>query len=135
MRVYLKDLTIEEIIKRLKDGEIIVNELNGDECMMIDGVICSRLNNGSVLINDSISRDDFKFFKTKECFMITETGLYKTRDGRKVLVSNIYDPEEITYKVLGLIEGDSDTTTWTVEGWFESDSNESKDDIVAKWDD
>lgn len=133
MRVYLKDLTIEEIIKRLKDGEIIVNELNGDECMMIDGVICSRLNNGSVLINDSISREDFRFFKTRERFMITETGLYKTRDGRKVYVSSIL--HSATFKVIGLIEGDTETDSWTQYGSNLSDEEEEHpEDIVAKWD-
>lgn len=65
----------------------------------------------------------------EERLEITETGLYKTRDGRKVFVSKVESE-----RLIGIINGEEYTTTWFPNGilnFFEQDGL----DIVSKWKD
>ena len=138
MKTYLKDLAPEEIIKRLKNGEIL-HPVNPDFYIkMIDGVLCEFYNNelkfinvqvGSVYRPDSNEGYDF-YFETEEPFEIKETGLYKTICGKKVFVSQIADDTT----VFGMIEGFSSRDVWDIKGKYMG-NQETILDIISKWED
>ena len=69
MKTYLKDLTPEEIIKRLKNGEVVKIIDRESYYKMIDGVLC-YFGEYSSYISDSI---DFK--KNNVYFYCKETGV------------------------------------------------------------
>ena len=69
----------------------------------------------------------------EEPFKITHTGLYKTRDGRKVFVSFV-DKGENPYATCGVIEEGFTIKTWTRSGRFRI-SEENSEDIVSEWED
>lgn len=132
MKTYLKDLTPEEIIKRLKNGEIIkFDGNNAFHIKMIDGIICRFYNRNNFVINGEFDNDGF-YFETEEPFEIKEAGLYKTRDGRKVFVSDISKNPNRIYKISGIIEGDALSSNWTVYG---SETMGVGNDIISKWED
>lgn len=62
-------------------------------------------------------------------FKITHTGLYKTRDGRRALVSFISD---FVLGIFGVIEGESIGSRWSENGkiWH---GGKHPEDIVAEW--
>lgn len=137
MKTYLKDLTPEEIIKRLKNGEIIKSEEDDDIIIRYyDGVIYSSSKRfGGYKINVSFVTDAAckYYFETEEPFEIKETGLYKTRDGRKVFVSHIGDSDN-TYNVSGIILNDYLSKNWTIKGRINT-GYKGHEDIISKWED
>lgn len=136
MKTYLKNLTPEEIIKRLKNGEIIkFDEDKTFHIKVIDGIICRIVDKNNFVINAVFDNENF-YFETEEPFKIKKIGLYKTRGGRKVFVSDISVNTDRTYKISGIIEGDTLSSNWTVYGSaVESGDYESADDIISKWED
>ena len=64
----------------------------------------------------------------KKLLKITETGLYKTRDGRRVFISNIAN----NFCCAGLIEGQLEIQTWNTDG-INIVYGKSNYDIVSKW--
>lgn len=69
----------------------------------------------------------------KEPFKITHTGLYKTRDGRKVFISRIKRINSELCVASGVIENENIVRCWPTEGTVEED--ETALDIVAEWKD
>jgi hypothetical protein len=134
MKTYLKDLTPEEIIKRLKNGEVIKMKHNKVYIKMIDGIMVRFYPSYKPDINTTINLNDSTFyFETEEPFEIKETGLYKTRDGRKAFVSRIGDSDN-TYNVSGIILNDYSSNTWTIEGRINTGYKDNED-IIGKWED
>lgn len=134
MKTYLKDLTTEEIIKRLKNGEVAKTGNDKDYYKMIDGVICYYCSDGDDGIGTIIyKKSDNAYFETEEPFEIKEAGLYKTRDGRKVFVSHIGDSDN-TYNISGIILNDYLSKTWTIEGRINTGYKDNED-IISKWED
>lgn len=68
----------------------------------------------------------------EEQFEIKETGLYKTRDGRRAFVAYIEDVGP--YPVKGKIEGTSEEFSWTRKG-YNIDNEIYNTDIISKWED
>ena len=67
----------------------------------------------------------------KEHFEVTHTGLYKTRNGRKVFVSFIKKDG-----CIGVIEGEEEITFWDRRGlYLYWDDEELPVDIVSEWED
>lgn len=132
-KVYLNTLTPEEIIKRLKAGEVVKFDNSSCIVSMVDGVIISK-NKGSFMFNDcfTVSYISKSYFEEEEKFEITETGLYKTRDGRQVYVSVVDD--ESDYPVRGIVSGSIGLQSWTREG-INMQGETLEIDIVAKWED
>lgn len=66
MRIYLKDLTPEEIIKRLKRGEVIKTYYISIK--MVDGIIIRFYDNGDYILNDNtyIDRTDNSYYFEEE---------------------------------------------------------------------
>lgn len=50
-KVYLKDLQLDEVIRRLKSGEILKNEQSKSQIKYIDGVLCRICENGTIEYN------------------------------------------------------------------------------------
>lgn len=129
-KTYLNTLTPEEIIKRLKNGEIVKRKTVHDNEIiykMIDGIIV-REDEGCTTLNSFIAIDD-QYFEEKRPFMITKTGVYKTRDGRKAYVCNIDDNGDCTF----VIEGESRLYYSTKQG--STSDQETEMDIVSEWED
>lgn len=141
MKTYLKDLTIEEIIKRLKNGEVIKIEYNKGYYKMIDGIICRFYEDGDVGVGDMFyKKPKDAYFETEEPFEIKETGFYKTRDGSKVYISWIkyYNDNGMCsssdeFVCYGIFENGDNVFTWNIFG--KSNSNSDKLDIISKWED
>lgn len=132
-KIYLNTLKTEEIIKRLKAGEIIKNDDDKRlELKCFDGILCSsdsncRFINTHVLIDDT---DDFYFEGADDSFKITETGLYKTRDGRRAFICQVKE-----HIVFGVIEGTSEWIRWSPDGMaYMEDVKDEKDYIVSRID-
>lgn len=130
MKTYLKDLKFEEIIKRLKNGEVV----HGDGSWiykMIDGIICAFWCKESYIgAMIDLDAESESYFETEEPFEIKETGLYKTRDGKRAFVS--YINEDVKYCIIGIVEGENAFLTWTVDGSYHI-GEENPEDIVSKW--
>ena len=70
----------------------------------------------------------------KEPIKITHTGLYKTRDGRKVFISSVDPSANFTYVLFGVIEGERRNRIWSKKGELWK-NEESPEDIVSEWKD
>lgn len=133
-KVFLNTLTPEEIIRRLKNGEVIKREDRGNDLIyrMIDGVIVQKdiwdITIGSSFTVDEV--DDY-YFEEDEPFIITETGVYKTRDGRKAFVYKIKDETDSIYPICYVVEKEDDSILATKQGKYAT--GETYLDIVAKW--
>ena len=132
MKTYIKDLTPEEIIKRLKNGEIIKFDCdNTFHIKMIDGIIC-RIYENYFIINGGFDNDGF-YFETEEPLTFEQGKFYKTRDGKKAFVSFIAGDGR-KYPVSGIICGEALTSAWETNGRIITD-NQSDQDIISKWED
>ena len=136
MKTYLKDLTPEEIIKRLKNGEIL-HPVNPDFYIkMIDGVLCEFYNNELKFINvqvGSVYRPDSNegynfYFETEEPLTFEEGKFYKTRDGKKAYISKI-----TTTRFYGIITGKTSLETWSLKGTHWYHKSPHKNDLISKW--
>jgi hypothetical protein len=111
-KTYLNTLTPEEIIKRLKNGEVI--KTPDGELKLIDGILTKLYDDGDFTISMGLYVDpesDAKFyFEDKEPFKITKAGKYRTRDGRIAYVSYI------EASCVGCIDGYDDIVRWSIEG-------------------
>lgn len=130
MKTYLKDLKPEEIIKRFKKGEVSKSILNSNITKLVDGVLFMKKGDGSIIVNPRFEITSDLYFETEEPFEIKETGLYRTRDGRKAFVSKIYD-----VYALGLIMDDEEFVEWCLDGFIFDDKREDNQDIISKWED
>lgn len=138
MKTYLKDLTPEEIVQRLKNGEILHPVNPNYHYKMIDGVLCEFFNNklhfinvqvGSVYKPDSYEGHDY-YFETEEPLTFEEGKLYKTREGKKAYISRI-----TTTRFYGIITGKTSLDTWNLEGMHWYDKSPHKNDLISKWED
>lgn len=132
-KIYLKGMSVEEIIRLLKEGKEIKYENTTVKTKMIEGVICDFEEDGECFTIGSsfVSLDiDKAYIEEEEKFEITETGLYKTRDGRKAFVYRIdkNDFFSVNYVIENAI-----CTSATKHGLNISNNKESDFDIVAKW--
>lgn len=126
MKQYIKDLQMNEVIARLKQGEQLVND-NGYVFEMIEGVVCCH-NNQDYYINVSIAQGDNFYFERPEPELGIEVGkFYITRDGRKAYVFNIN--LEGKYCVVT-----NNKMPYVVsQGGYFSDEKESGIDLVAPY--
>lgn len=130
-KIYLNTLKPEEVIRRLKNGEVVhMDSSDSVTYKMIDGIICYYYDNKAYNICSGFNIDDYAYyFESEEKFEITETGIYKTRDGQKVFIVDV--EKGIAY---GTFEGKHKIFKWLLSGSFGEDvPNEL--DIVSKWED
>lgn len=87
MKKYLKDLTPEEVIRRLKAGEMVKDDRCDVVVKMIDDIISSVFSDGSIRLNVTLDLfDDDSYFETPDELKLEVGKCYKTRDGRKAFV-------------------------------------------------
>lgn len=128
MRTYLKDLTPEEVIQRLKNGEIIKFDNNKTfHIKMIDGIICRIYDGNNFMINGGFDNDSF-YFETEESLTFEEGKFYKTREGKKAYISR-----KTTTRFYGIITGKTSLDTWNLEGMHWYDKSPHKNDLISKW--
>lgn len=131
MKTYLKDLTPEEIIKRLKNGEVIKIENSVEYIEMIGGIICYHSNDGDVIVGASIFKNQGnRYFETEEPLTFEEGKFYKTREGKKAYISRI-----TTTYFYGIITGKTSLDTWNLKGMHWYDKSPHKNDLISKWED
>ena len=131
MKTYLKDLTPEEIIKRLKNGEVVKIEHSGSYIKMIDGITVRFYPLHKPYINATINLDDKDFyFETEEPLTFEEGKFYKTREGKKAYISRI-----TTTYFYGIITGKTSLDTWNLKGMHWYDKSPHKNDLISKWED
>lgn len=128
MKQYIKDLTPEMIISRLKNGEVLKNDENAT-LEMIDGFIIGKRND-NWCINPafgSLSFDDY-YFEIPEPELNIEIGkFYKTREGEKAYVFNI----TLDNKYGVVVENKMPYVV--SEHGFYSDEEETDKDLVELW--
>lgn len=99
-KIYLKDLTVKEIIDRLQNGDVIhLVTRNYKECtFMVNGTLVEhiykerdgkqeldRVNvNANLMLN--VSDDDFHYFLEDDGLSVSVGKLYLTNKGRKIFV-------------------------------------------------
>ena len=131
MKTYLKDLTPEEIIKRLKNGEIVKIKDSKEYFKMIDGVICRFFSYGDVGIGSLLyTEPDDVYFETEEPLTFEQGKFYKTREGKKAYISRI-----TTTYIYGIITGKTSMDTWHLNGMHWHNGDKHKNDIISKWED
>ena len=133
MKTYLKDLTPDEVIIRLKAGEVVKHEKGNYEKKWIDGIICTIFNAGGFVINDCLGCDESAYFETPDELKLEVGKKYKTRDNRTVFIYNF--DEKLDYPFCGVIMGTSDCCyNWGKNGRFYY-SEETEDDLISEWSD
>ena len=128
-RVYLKDLPIDEVIRRLKAGKILKNEQNKGQIKYINGVLCKICENGTIEYNTNFwTCNVVHYFEEPEELKLEVGKCYRTRDGRKAFISVVND-----MYACGIIEGNSVVTTWGHNGVCDNDDD--GEDIISEWSD
>lgn len=125
-KIFLKDLTLKEIIKRLRKGEVIKNNYIGALLYVVNGEILSKDDKGIITI--------CPYFEEEEPFEITETGVYRTRDGKRAYVYEVDESVYDKFPVCYILEKEGKPHSTTKQGRFIA-GKESPYDIVAKWED
>lgn len=132
----LKDLTIEEITKRLQNGEV-AKDGHGGEYKCINGLFCYLLEYGNeniyYTINTTLSSDCIKsfYFETPDPITIELYKPYKTRGGDKVV---FFDNGNIgKYPFSGVLDCGV-VNSWSEDGKYNIDG-ENDLDIVGEWTD
>lgn len=133
MKQYLKDMTLKEIaFKLITEDAIIYDDKNSDiSYQLVDSVIYELCDGHSKALLDIHRILAHFYFKIKDEFKITKSGLYRTEDGRKVFISCLQD--DIAY---GIIEGFGVSGEWNLDGTFIGDGvKDSIYNIISEWED
>lgn len=131
MKTYLKDLAPEEVIRRLKAGEVVKHEKGNYEKKWIDGIICTIFNSGGFIVNDFLREDESAYFETPDELKLEVGKCYKTRDGRKAFVF-FYDEDENEYYVC--VQGINDVMYFNGDGSMDVDQEHDLD-LISEWSD
>lgn len=132
-KIYLNTLKDEEVVERLKNGEVIHMEGCNCKIKMMEGVIVTKFKDVTQFgMGFAVYSVNTFYFEEEEPFEITQPGFYKTRDGRKAYVYCINN--ESLYPVKFVIENFTRNFEATQFG-FLTDGNCECFDLVSKWDD
>lgn len=131
MKTYLKDLTPDEVIRKLKAGEVVNFESSKEKIKIIDGIISGFYPNGDTMLNVSLDlTDDILYFETPDELKIEVGKCYRTRDGRKAFISYY---EASTDKYYGIIYGENLMRSWNPNG--ECLTVCENKDLISEWSD
>lgn len=132
MKLYLKDMTIKEIATKLINGEVIYDDKNSNISYKLDNDVIYEFYNGRSKALFNINEILIGLhFKIKDEFKITKSGLYRTKDGRKVFISCLQN--DIAY---GIVECFAVSDEWNLDGTFIGDGvKDSVYDIISEWED
>ena len=133
MKTYLKDLTPEEIIKRLQAGEVVNFEEYSTKIKMIEGVLSSVFQDGTIRLNVSLDLFDERcYFETPDELKLEVGKCYRTKDGRKAFISS-YNSSTKYFK--GAVIDFLNLAVWTENGMYLYASEESGLDLISEWSD
>lgn len=135
MKTYLKDLSPEEVIRRLKAGEVVKCEKTNFVYKVIDDLPCIIYDDGEVVYNASLTicKNGPFYFDTPDELKLEVGKCYRTRDGRKAFIScKIFDDE---FPFLGIVTDCASTETWLENGKFNVYQQENQLDLISEWTD
>ena len=132
-KVYLKDLQPDEVIRRLKAGEVAKHTKGNYKKKLIDGFICTIFNSGRFVVNDYLVNDESAYFEEPEKLKLEVGKCYRTRDGRKAFISSINNDSEFPFR--GIIIGFDSTAVWLENGKFNVYQSENDLDLISEWSD
>lgn len=136
MKTYLKDLTPEEVIRRLKAGGVVKYPDSKLEIKMIDDVIC-RFSEHEIVYGTFLTVCTYGagcseyYFETPDELKLEVGKCYKTRDGRKAFVSSY---NSSTKYCRGAVIDFLNLAVWTENGLYLY-ATESGLDLVSEWSD
>ena len=129
MKTYLKDLKPEEVIRRLKAGEVLKDEHINSQIKYIDDVLCYFCENGVVEYNANVWSCNINYyFETPDELKLEVGKCYKTRDRRKAFISSY----EGIY--IGIVVGEDTLTKWFANGKYQN-NEEHPLDLISEWSD
>lgn len=132
MKTYLKDLTPEEVIRRLKAGEVLRDE-ERVSTKLVEGMLFTYYDN-RIILNSSVFIDDVAkenlYFETPDELKLEVGKCYKTRDGRKAFVYL-----EVGDYFRGVVEGDDKIYVWDGKGQYSNRAMECRLDLISEWSD
>lgn len=134
MKTYLKDLTPDEVIRRLKVGEVVKNYDATKTYKIVDGMLCEFLPSGGVNYNIALQiwmNSNF-YFETPDELKLEVGKCYKTRDGRKAFISI---QNKLDKKFSGIYVGCNSCCAWFNDGCYKIDKSESSFDLISEWSD
>lgn len=144
MKKYLKEFSYKEVIDKLQNGEVIYHDIDEDtevpyKFFMYNGVLCWEDESKDIHVGISLGITELNkqcyFNETEEPFEIKETGLYKTRDGRKAFVCEIDNEIDCNEHPIKYVIEDCDFLYTTSKNGMFYKTKENKFDIVSKWED
>lgn len=131
-KVLLKDLQPDEVIRRLKAGEVVKDECSKEIIKMIEGILCSVSDLGNTRLNILLNPlyPDYYFEEPEELKL--EVGkCYRTKDGRKAFISS-YNSSTKYFK--GAVIDFLNLAVWTENGLYLY-ATESGLDLISEWSD
>ena len=132
MKKYLK--TPEEVIDALQAGKKV--ETNELEYRFINGILVAiSKTDKNWIVYPSLSSSVIPYTNESESFKLKVGKFYKTRDGRKVIISNIIDDPYNPYPVFVMAIGDTALYCVNRNGFFISEKDIRASDLVAPWKD
>lgn len=134
MKTYLKDLTPEEVIRRLKAGEVVRFEEADFYYRFINDVLCFFDGEDGIVYNASISihPKSKHYFETPDELKLEVGKCYRTKDGRKAFISS-YNSSTKYFK--GAVIDFLNLAVWTENGMYLYASEESNLDLISEWSD
>ena len=131
MKEYIKDLTLDTVMERLKQGQRVVSDTHMASIELIDGILVGRKGK-EWIIGQSISSMDYfaewYFERPKPQMEIIIGKFYTTRDGKKAYVF----AKNSAGKYNVAIEGEGAYSVF--EGGYFSEEEETDGDLVSAWD-
>lgn len=131
-RICVSSMNEEEIFAHLKAGRVVARDDDDGTYKLVNGLVCRYEGDTITDIGYTLDLEDAALYiDIEEPFKINGTGLYKTRDGRRALVSFISNDKDLVFPAYGIVEGDSSRDSWRLDGHALNDKT-SVDDLVEK---
>lgn len=132
-RLWIKDLPIQEVSRRLKGGENVYHDQDEGFIAIVDGLLMKWKNGEAVEINSTFRpQNPHLYFLDEELFQLEVGKEYETKSGNKAIIT--FDSGEMDYPYRGTIIGFPHLCRWDADGKIEIKAECSAEfDIVGIW--
>lgn len=132
-RLWIKDLPIQEVSRRLKGGENVYHDQDEGFIAIVDGLMMKWKNGEAVEINPTFRpQNPHLYFLDEELFQLEVGKEYETKSGNKAIIT--FDSGEMDYPYRGTIIGFPHLCFWNADGKIEIKAGCSAEfDIVGIW--
>lgn len=132
-RLWIKDLPIQEVSRRLKGGENVYHDQDEGFIAIVDGLMMKWKNGEAVEINPTFRpQNPHLYFLDEELFQLEVGKEYETKSGNKAIIT--FDSGEMNYPYRGTIIGFPHLCRWDADGKIEIKAEcSAKFDIVEIW--